>query len=285
VPVVAAALTGCDWSAEDDDGGWSDRYNWVNFSGVYRGISGGVLVTDYTATPGTPGVTNTVPSEEIDTAADGQLTYDGVLDHSPVVPGTLTINVGTLGLHDDDGDLVGDGTGWINYSTGGWHVDYEGVQPAVGEHLIASYQYTVAGSGGGGAPGPGNTGKMIFSFTIQQEGNVFTITDNNGATYDGRFGSIRSTGGVDQDDTGQTLYAGEEIIAQFEANGVSAAGLNVTIEGTIQGVVEQTGTRYYLSARQIFGTWIEDGGRTGDVNGEASPVGVTPTTDTTTTTD
>ena len=58
--VVALALggAGCSWETGGDATSWSSDYNWVNFSGLYRSAAGGLLVTDYTTTPSTPGSTN-----------------------------------------------------------------------------------------------------------------------------------------------------------------------------------------------------------------------------------
>ncbi len=76
---------------------------------------------------------------------------------------------------------------------------------------------------------------------------------------------------------------GDSIVAQFSAEGVSAANYQVTIAGTLQGVVGGASGATYLNNRQMFGTWMEEGGRTGDINGEASPIVVTTTATTTTT--
>lgn len=45
VAVLAIGLVGCDWNTGDDAGSWSSSYNWVNFSGVYRGEDNGPVVT------------------------------------------------------------------------------------------------------------------------------------------------------------------------------------------------------------------------------------------------
>ena len=98
---LAAGLVGCEWSTGEDATSWSSAYDWVNFSGVYRGLGGGLLVTDYTTTPSIPGVTNvytrtesggTMPKQ--DTAASGSMS------HRPVVPGSVMITVGNATLSD-----------------------------------------------------------------------------------------------------------------------------------------------------------------------------------------
>ena len=45
--------------------------------------------------------------------------------------------------------------------------------------------------------------------------------------------------------------------------------------GTFQGVV---GVGFYLANRQMFGTWIEEGGRTGNISGDSSPIPISVTT-------
>ena len=64
VTVLAVGLVGCEWNTGDDAESWSSSFNWVNFSGVYRGAGGGLLVTDYTTTPSVPGSTNTFTRTE-----------------------------------------------------------------------------------------------------------------------------------------------------------------------------------------------------------------------------
>ncbi len=267
-----AVTVGCDWTAGGGVEGWNSRFNWVNFSGVYRGIGGGVLVTDFTATPGTPGVTNTVASESAGTANGADTVFNGVVAHKPVVPGSFSISttVGTL-TDNGDGTLSGGGkTGSIDYGTGAWSIDLAPSVPVDGTPIVVSYQYTVAGSTGSGGAGPGSSGASIFSFTVFQEGETLSITDNNGAVYNGNMGSIRTSGGIDQQERGGTPVPGSTVIAQYSASGVAASGLSVEMVGTFQGVVGAAGQS--LADRRMFGTWIESGGRSGDINGQASPV-------------
>ncbi|MCF7837632.1 MAG: hypothetical protein K9N49_03295, partial [Candidatus Marinimicrobia bacterium] len=138
--------------------------------------------------------------------------------------------------------------------------------------ITASYQFFVSGTDPATGPGSGTTGSPIYSFTVFQEGNLLRITDNNGATYEGNFGSVRTTGGADQNDPNPA--GGDQIIAQYTARGTSAAGLTISIAGTFQGVVSGGGESFSLGDRRMYGTWIEDGGRNGDVNGQASPIGI-----------
>jgi hypothetical protein len=88
--VAILGTVGCeDWTSGGGVDDWNSRYNWVNFSGVYKGLGGGVLVTDYSATPGTPGTTNSVSDEVVAVAVTGQSTYSGMLNHESIVKGSL----------------------------------------------------------------------------------------------------------------------------------------------------------------------------------------------------
>ena len=281
--MAAALLTGCEWTSGGGVDSWSDAYNWVNFSGVYRGIGGGVLVTDYTATPGTPGVTNSVTGQNIDTG-DGGHNYSGSLGHGSIVPGSLKITAGGYTLTDNGSGVLsgGGGAGTISYGNGAWSINMGTHVIDSGTPIYASYQYTVSGAGGSGGAGSGASGRTIYSFTVQHQGQNLSIVDNNGKTYTGNFGTISSSGGANQNNQ-STPATGDTITGTFEASGVSAAGYTVRIVGTFQGVVGAgNGTTFSLTNRQMFGTWIEDGGRTGDINGQSSPIQVTVTTTATT---
>ncbi|HPG00968.1 MAG TPA: hypothetical protein PLE77_12975 [Kiritimatiellia bacterium] len=277
VSVLAALMMGCegDWTSGGGVESWNSSYNWVNFSGVYKGIGGGLLVTDYSATPGTSGVTNSATQSFV---ANGQTEQTVTCSKKPVVRGSATITIsGGYAFTDEDGDGVLSGSsgtsGEINYQTGVITLRFFDIPPNSGAAGSVTYSYTVAGTAGTGSAGSGSTGIKIYSFTVFQEGNIMSITDNNGSVYEGNFGSITSSMGT------TTPTAGDTVVGQFECNGVSAAGFSVSIVGTLQGVV--TGTGNVLGDRQMFGTWIEEGGRTGDVNGEASPISISVTTTTT----
>lgn len=274
-----ALVVGCegDWTSGGGVESWNDRYNWVNFSGVYRGLEGGVLVTDYSANAGVTGETYLAESETIATAAEGVSQYSGVLRHENVQPGSIEITTGVFTLTDPEGDgtLSGSGkVGTIDYGTGAWSIDLLGEYPPAGTAIVGTYLYKKEGSGGAGGANAGSSGVTIYSFTVQQEGQNLSIVDNNGSTYSGSMGSIRSSGGVDQDD-GTSAVVGDQVIAQFTAHGTSKAGFSVNLAGTFQGTVSGSASGTYLSNRRMIGTWIEQGGRTGDINGEAAPLAVT----------
>jgi hypothetical protein len=221
-------------------------------------------------------VNYSVSGEYLD-SADGGEQYNGTLVRKPINKGSLTIKAGGFSLQDNGaGELLtgGDAKGTINYGTGSWSIDLK-VPLNPPSTITADYTYTVSGAGGSGGAGSGASGATIYSFSVQQQGQNLKIVDNNGKTYEGSFGSIRSTGGSDQNN--QSMPAvGDSVIGSFEASGVSAAGFHVDMVGTFQGVVSGDGSSLALANRQMFGTWMEDGGRTGDINGESSPVSITP---------
>ncbi|MDZ4199146.1 MAG: hypothetical protein U1E27_07670 [Kiritimatiellia bacterium] len=43
VGCAVALMAGCDWNFGGSADSWSDRYNWVNFSGTYEGTSGDIV--------------------------------------------------------------------------------------------------------------------------------------------------------------------------------------------------------------------------------------------------
>lgn len=279
--LTGAVLVGCDWTGVGEDETYSDRFNWVSFSGVYRAATGGILITDYTVTASTEsGLTNRVLSEVVFTVSDpAQTVFSGSFDYGKVIPSTVQITAGGFVYTDNgSGALAGTGgrTGAVGYDGGTWSIDTFGGL-AAGTKITAEYSYSRAPSPGTGGPNPGTTGKPIFSLNVVQSGNKVTITDNNGATYSGKVSSIRSTGGQSQDLPGGTALPadGETITASFEASGRSAAGVQTRIVGAFSGVAgvtaatETTAAQVQIGSRKVNGTWIEPG-KTGDMNGVAS---------------
>lgn len=282
---VAAAglLAGCEWSTSSEHNtSWNDSYNWVNFSGTYRSAAGGMLVTDYTSTPSTPGSTNTYTSTESGgTLSSGNTTGGGKVGKHPVVPGSMTIQIGSdITLADDgNGMLSGSGaTGTVSYEGGTWSFTLPDTQAQFYNRKITiSYAYLVGNSGSASGAKSGSSGKAIYSFVVAQQGEKLTITDNNGATYKGHISNLRSTSGVAS--TNSMPRDGDVIVASFSTSGTSAAGKQVTITGTFQGNVASS----VFTGRTMQGTWIEAGGKTGDINGTTTSVAITPASSTETT--
>ncbi len=302
-------LAGCDWETSSDS--YNSRYNFLNFSGVYRGVNGGLLVTDYSSELSSPsgegsiGTTNNVASEQIATGNGVKDDFAGSLDQNNIIPGSLSIEVqGNVWTFTDpapfEGVLVAaeGASGNINYDTGAWSLNFNGTAPDNGVKIVASYKYFLepestdddaalgTGSGVRGNATSGVSGAEIYAFNVEHYGNKVRITDNNGKVYDGSFGDIRSAGGVNQDGVaaGATPLAGDTYVANFSAEGVSAAGKKVRLAGNFQGLIQSAdGSTAVLDDRLMLGTWIESNGRTGDINGEASPITITIPTSTTTT--
>jgi hypothetical protein len=283
--VVGLALMGCEWGGGgggSDDNSWNDRYNFVNFSGSYRGANGGgYIVTEFT-TASSGGGGGTISGEEVGTGNGTSTSFSGGLSHFPVIPGSVVISLPGYNFTDNgSGVLVGSipGTaGSIAYPSGGWSIDLGSGILNSGVKIVATYSYTNTASSGSSTP-PGSS-SPLYSFNVQQEGNKLRLIDNNGCLYEGNFGSIRTTGGTDQDTTNPTYNNGDQIIGQFDASGISAANIKVQMTGNFQAVItgSQTtsaGTTMTLAGRQILGTWIEEGGMTGDINGTAVDVSVT----------
>lgn len=290
VAAVAVGIVGCDWDTGSDATSWSSSYNWVNFSGVYRSAAGGLLVTDYTTTPSTPGSTNTltVKDESQGSFVVGQQAFSGKLKNGNVSPGSLVISLynssGTVirSFSDNGNGVLGSASeGTIEYVSGAWTITLGQLVPAQSAGVVlASYSYLVSNSGSAGTGArPGSTGS-IYSFTVLQQGQHLTFTDNNGATYAGYIGEMRTASGTERsDEEGKFMPTdGDTMIATFECTGVSAALMQIKIVGTLQGTVASG----VFTGRTLNGTWIEQGGKTGDINGQTTSVAISTATSTST---
>lgn len=318
VVCIGVGLVGCEWQGGGDGSSWNSRYNFVNFSGNYRGAGGGgMLVSAYTGTAVQGGGTSGDGYTTINDESDGSRTinlgavqtlFTGATNGKKIKPGSLTIRFGGDGSgtfrDDGSGGLSGSavlsgivnvsGTGSIQYDTGEWSIllNAPGIPGEATVTITLSYLYqgsiVVPDTGDGG--GSGATKVTIYAFNVFQEGNKLRIVDNNGSVYEGGFGSIRSTGGIDQDTTQPQFANGDQIMGQFEAKGRSAANIAVHMVGTFQATIAASSTAatgggtatttMQLTDRRILGTWIESNGKTGDINGQAVPITVSTTTST-----
>lgn len=298
--IAALGLMGCEWTSTSDGESWSSSYDWVNFSGVYRNAAGGLLVTDYTTTPGVPGSTNilTVSQDSQGSFGLGQSSFSGTLRNKNVVPGSLVITLyanngdALRSLADDGNGVLGSSEGTIQYVSGSWTIELNPLSPApAAGRIVAAYSYYVSnvGASGSGAR-PGSTRFSIYSFNILHQGQHLTFTDNNGATYSGRIKKMQSASGsqntditqVGADEEGNDKSAkytyqesplptdGDTIVASFECSGISRAGMNVKIVGTLQGTVA---ARVFVG-RTLNGSWIELGGKTGNISGQTTSIPV-----------
>ncbi len=282
IAVLGMGVAGCDWETGSDATNWSSAYNWVNFSGTYRGVGGGLLITDYTTTPSIPGVTNVYStSQSGGTMPARETSASGRVSNGNIVPGSFMVTVGnnaTLADTAKDGLLTGNGSGSVDYSGGTWSIKIDDAAADFDKanSITVSYSYTVSrdGTSSGGAR-PGSTG-AIYSFNVTHRGQHLSFTDSNGATYTGVIGELRTASGAERGDEDSRYMPvdGDTMIATFEIAGRSAAGMGVRIVGSLQGTVAAG----VFTNRRITGTWIEAGGKTGDINGQTAtiPIVLTP---------
>jgi hypothetical protein len=303
---AAVLMTGCEWSTSSEyNESWNDSYNWVNFSGTYRHAGNGMLVTDYTIVPGTPeqaateGWTNSTSStasytESGGVLAGGVLAASGSTRHLPVVPRSFFLTIGSDVVLWDNGEGAlegGDASGSVSYDGGNWAFKLKDsqwsedarsitVQYACTTTQTTSQAGTAAVPATGATTNSGASGKAIYLFVVRQQGQNLTVTDNNGATYSGRILGLRSASGMASTNT--LPVDGDTVVASFSVKGTSAAGKAVTITGTFQGTVSARA----FTGRTMEGTWVEAGGKTGNISGTTGDIGIsvaTTTSDETTT--
>ncbi|HPC18958.1 MAG: hypothetical protein KBC66_02200 [Kiritimatiellae bacterium] len=263
--VLAAALAlgaaGCDWDTGSDAEHWSGSYDWVNFSGVYRGSVTTTLDPDYQ-----PAATNS----KVDTFTmfRFQTQQNGKTTRAPIAKGSVTITVAGAGLTDPDhdGQLTGPlGTGSFNYDNGTWAID---ILPAYrnddeNQSIYVAYGYVTEESG----TEFGAAQTEAYSFTVHQNGEKLSITENTGASYSGRITQMRSASGVEMPHSYDRKLPenGDVITASFEASGSGGR-----IVGTLQGVVEVG----VFNDRRMDGTKIT-AGSSDDITAVAPAVEIT----------
>jgi len=285
IAVVTMSLAGCEWAGTSSGDAVNSRFDWANFNGVYRGDTG-AIVSDYTVSGGSStGASVRVSNEHQGNGVSGQSRYSGTVSGHPVVAGSFQVRVGVFTLSDIGGGVLTGGgkTGTINYESGAWSIDLLGEYPSDGTQILASYTYTSGTSSDAGGANSGVTGNPIYTFNVNQDGNSVTLTDNNGADYKGKIKSVRTSGGTTQDNvaTQGSPTAGTVVTAGFEVKGTSGAGVSVKIVGTFSGIVGGSGAAVSLQGRRIDGTWVEAGGKTGNISG-TTPSSVAIATTTTT---
>ena len=286
LPLFCLIFAGCEWSSSNSNDNltgaastWNDRENFVDFSGSYKASDGGVLVRQSGAGSGSSTnitiTTNSVSGEVLGTGNGSSTAFSGVLAHVPM-PHTFTIVVGGYRFSDAGSGTAGtvnltvtpaDGSsGTLNLDTGAWAVSFP--SPIVsGTQLIGAYTYLSRTEVV--TPNQGNHGSPIYSFVIYQQGNTIEIIDNCGSIYNGSIGSVRNTGGTPVDlnpanPTAAALSVGP-VVAQLYAKGTSQ-GFSVEIVGVLQGTLTTAST---FANRNIKATFIEQGGYSSDISGEA----------------
>ena len=225
----------------------------------------------------------------------------GITTYSPVVPGSFTIQgsgpLNGLEVHDNvytpSGNLTGNSfmyggnavtiSGHVSYDTGAWSITLAGsglLDATTDFKLDYSQVQSTNQTSTSTSSSPGSSGVSIFAFNVQQTGNKLKIIDNNGSIYEGSLGDVRTTGNLGSADQNATFVNGDQVSASFSASGTSAAGKHVNLVGTFQGTASgvsqvttiNNGVTTYrtsmaLGNRTMTGTWIEDGGKTGNISG------------------
>ncbi len=192
------------------------------------------------------------------------------------------------------GDSPRAGTGTMNYDTGIWTLEMS--PPGFAENMDVLHNYVINaseaqtvpdtgdgdgnGDGNGDGSGDGSGTLRIYRFQVAQTGNKITIVDSNGDTYAGTLGSVEiQRSGIDDDDDDDDITEEISRRVQFVAEGQSR-GIGVEIVGVFQAaeVVFFNSTTddegdvdfneiYRLQSLTISGTWIQDNGVTGSING------------------
>ena len=287
--ITLALVAGCDWQAGGNQ--FNTSQGEIDFAGLYTpGSPGGWLVSNYSQYGSTNAASTNVTSKGIGTGDGATVFFSGNLG-TGIVPASLTITVGGLGMitTDNTGAMTAVGsftvTGQMDYNSGAYTFTL-GTAPAAGEALTANF--SMLGSTAGQQLGPGGS-SIIDTFNVEQSGGSLRIIDNNGSVYTGSLGAYATVGTVSSNitTTGIQNTGGQTVTAQFEASGVSSAGMNVQMTGNFQAQNSQsivvpnnipfgvTNVPYTVENtwnRNIYGTWLEQGGRNGDINGQATPV-------------
>lgn len=176
--------------------------------------------------------------------------------------GVCIVAAALLGMSACEWSTGSEATSWSsNYNWVNFSGNYTNPN---GGSLVTSIGSTNAG---------GTTGTIIYSFNLVQQGQNINITDSDGARYAGYIGELRSASGVNPTNSAMPVD-GDVIVATFECSGTSAQGMGVQIVGTLQGYVDAT----VFNGRTLTGTWIEAGGRTGNINGTTKSVAIAATT-------
>ena len=294
--VTVVGIVGCEWKGGSSDNSWNDSNSLANFNGTYTG-NGGYLVSEYSlsSSSSSSGSSSGNVVGESGGTLSGGISFGGHTASSPILAGSLTIYLsgGDRGSFRDDGagHLSGqylngvhfDAHGSIDYNNGSYSISADTPVPFMGGSDV-TLNYTIASSSTNGSITGGSTpagsGKPIYAFSVQQTGNKLKIIDNNGSVYEGSLGDVRTTGNLGSADQNATFVNGDQVSASFSASGTSDAGKHVNLVGTFQGTASgvsqvttiNNGVTTYrtsmaLGNRTMTGTWIEDGGKTGNISG------------------
>ncbi len=238
---------GCEWGGTSSEESWNDAYSWANFSGTYTLYN----VIDSTETD----IEDQVATTENQGVTGATDTYNGTLARRPIVAGSVTINIGGTTFTDQgNSTLTGGQGGTINYGTGQWSARTVGNPPVVGVTITAAYIYLLSGT-------EVIPGSSITLFTVNQQGNLLTFTDNNGVAYSGRV-------------TGANVPSDSRVAGNVRLN-FEVKSSTAKIVGTLSGDWSG-GTTGTLSNRSLLGTYSAQGGIDVDIQGASGSISITP---------
>jgi hypothetical protein len=251
VAVVIGLGAGCEWSGTSSEESWNDSYSWANFSGTYTLYN----VLDPTDTTTEDRVTVTEGQGNV---VKGKRAYPLDTRHFPVLASSVTVHVGDYTANDNGAQVLsGAGvSGVFEYGTGKGSVTLEDTpgDSDNGKKIEITYTYIVSGT-------VTTPGSEITLFTVNQQGNLLTFTDNNGVAYSGRV-----TGANVPSDS----RSSGNVRLNFEVKSSKA-----TIVGTLSGDWSG-GTTGTLSNRSLLGTYSAQGGIDVDIQGASGSISITP---------
>lgn len=253
---------GCDWTSGGGVDSWNERWNWVNFSGVYRKAQKGYLVSDYSSVAT---VTETVGNTsggagggEPETSASKRETFSHDpnmpsatvdLRHTPIIPGSVSVSTsGDISFSDDgEGVLVGTprGSGGVTYDSGRLWLNFAG--PGITSFSVSYIQQ--APTPAPGVPGFASSGRLsrtpvVPGSVTMSVGATFALRDNGrgGLSGSGLTGTIDYNTGAWTIDYGTaTVPPNTPIVATYRIQGGEGRGTTGKSVHTFS--VEQEGER------------------------------------------
>ncbi len=285
--VAAVFGIGCDWTSGGGVESWNARWNWVNFSGVYRN-PGGYLVSDFSSA----GTINETVGNTSGGAGGGEpegaasrvesfahdpnvpsATQD--LRYTPIVPGSVSVSTsGDISFTDDgDSNLTGNprGTGSIVYDSGRLTLNFQG--PAVTQYTVSYIQQAPGAPGVQGFASSGRVSRtpVVRGSLTLSVGETFVLRDNG----DGGLAGSGVTGTIDYDTGAWSIDYGTSVVppntaitASYRTQGGTGKGgsgssvhtFNVVQEGEQLSITDNNGAVYSGNLGSVRGT----GGFSGD---------------------
>ncbi len=251
--IVLVLTAGC-------EGGWqfggsasqiNESGNWMDISGTYVPPNpSSFLVSDYSAYSGV-----TTASETLFVSQAGVTFYSGSVDVLNIDKNNINGFIGDIGTFSisSAGVVGGACAGSLNLTTGAFGITIAAPTTNVEYRIVFSRNGNTSGAGGTGT---------ISTFSVSQSGNAIRIMDNNGAVYSGQI-ALTETNSV-----GGSNTVSMSATYQYDATGVSQAGMNVELVGNFLVNGGSVGTNgNILIGNYMTGTWLEQGGKTGHILG------------------